>query len=72
MALKKLESKKNDEGFPITSLREIMILSKLDNTNVIKLHEVFLETKNNFDTKTKDYHTYMVFDYMHHDFIGLL
>jgi hypothetical protein len=72
MALKKLDSKNNEEGFPITSLREIMILRRLENNNVIKLHEVFLETKNNIETKTKEYHTFLVFDYMHHDFIGLL
>ena len=44
MALKKFNLKsdrENTEGFPITSLREIKILLKLEHNNIIRLYEVF-------------------------------
>jgi hypothetical protein len=39
-ALKKLNMAKEEEGFPITALREIQILRKLNHENVVKLKEV--------------------------------
>lgn len=58
-ALKKLilsneEQKKdqfaNKEGFPITSLREIKFLQKLDHPNVIKLYDI-VTSQGNFPRK---------------------
>jgi len=40
VALKKIKQEKETEGFPITALREIMLLSKLKHKNVLNLIEV--------------------------------
>lgn len=70
MALKKLELEKQQEGFPLTALREIMILKKTKHKNIVTLHEVLLTSEHKNGHK---YHLpYLVFDYFPHDFIGLL
>lgn len=71
----------NKEGFPITALREIKILSKLaasDETingellraNIIKLREIV--RSDGHESNNKKGSVYMVFDYMDHDMAGLL
>jgi cyclin-dependent kinase 12/13 len=40
VALKKIRMDTEKEGFPITAIREIRILSTLDHPNVIKLREI--------------------------------
>ncbi len=50
VALKKIRMDNEKEGFPITAIREIKLLKRLDNPNVITLKEIvrsqglFLET----------------------------
>jgi len=39
-ALKKIKMENEREGFPITALREIKILKKLDHPNVLRLREI--------------------------------
>jgi cyclin-dependent kinase 12/13 len=40
VALKKIRMDTEKEGFPITAIREIKILSSLDNKNVVNLREI--------------------------------
>jgi cyclin-dependent kinase 12/13 len=71
----------NKEGFPITALREIKILSKLAASdesingellrdNIIKLREIV--RSDGHDSNSNKGSVYMVFDYMDHDMAGLL
>lgn len=43
-ALKQLKMSKEEEGFPITALREIKILKKLSHTNVVNLYDTVVST----------------------------
>ncbi len=70
MALKRLDVDKQTEGFPITALREVKLLRALNHRNVIGLHEVFHSSS--LLSHKRAYTTHLVFDYMHHDFIGLI
>jgi len=71
----------NKEGFPITALREIKILSKLAasdekindellRANIIKLREIVRSDAH--ESNVNKGSVYMVFDYMDHDMAGLL
>lgn len=40
VALKRVKIDNNQEGFPLTSLREITILMKLNHPNIVKIVEV--------------------------------
>jgi len=40
VALKKIRMDNEKEGFPITAIREIKLLKRLDNENVITLKEI--------------------------------
>lgn len=71
----------NKEGFPITALREIKILSKLAASdekineellrdNIIKLREIV--RSDGHESNNNKGSVYMVFDYMDHDMAGLL
>ncbi|KAK9678605.1 hypothetical protein RND81_11G222400 [Saponaria officinalis] len=67
VALKKLKTEDDKEGFPITAVREIKILTKLHHENVIRLKEVVTS-----DDKSKYCgNVYLVFEYMDHDLTGL-
>ena len=46
-ALKLLKLDEEREGWPITSLREIILLKKLCHKNIVKLLDVFVHKKNN-------------------------
>lgn len=87
VALKRILMDNEQEGFPITAIREIKLLSKLaDVENVIRLIEVcrskpdvneFSTTnknsKNDPDAKTDPRSiSYLVFDFCHHDLAGLI
>ncbi len=45
MALKKVRMHNENDGFPITSLREINILSSLKHPNIVNLKEVLVGYK---------------------------
>jgi len=60
----KLNAAKSDEGFPIASLREINILTRLDHPHVVKLHEVVMGSS--------QHHIFMVFEYAEHELKTLL
>ncbi|GBG89574.1 hypothetical protein CBR_g49363 [Chara braunii] len=69
VALKKVRMDNEKEGFPITAIREIKILKKLNHENVIKLKEIV--TSKATDSNKYKGHIYMVFEYMDHDLTGL-
>ena len=57
------------EGFPITAIREIKLLKIMNHPNIIRLREIIISkpsNKNNYAGST-----FLVFDYMDHDFAGL-
>lgn len=69
VALKKILMEKEKEGFPITALREIMILKRLSHHNILKLLEIVTSRP---PEKTKSVGiVYLVFEYMEHDMSGL-
>lgn len=67
VALKCILMDHEKEGFPITALRELMILKNLKHPNVVDLKEIV-------STKTSDKwgNVYLVFEYLNHDLSGLL
>lgn len=66
VAMKLVRMEKESEGFPITALREVKILREINHRNIVQLREIVYQN----DLKCKD--TYLVFDYMEHDLMGLL
>ncbi|EFJ44600.1 cyclin dependent kinase [Volvox carteri f. nagariensis] len=70
VALKKIRMDTEKEGFPITAIREIKILSTLSHPNVVNLREIVrseIHKNNNFKGSI-----YMVFDYAEYDLTGLM
>ena len=70
VALKKIKTENEKQGFPITALREIMIMKRLCHKNILQLLEVVTSkpTKsNNFEKNA-----YLVFEYMEHDLCSLI
>eukprot|EP01086_Lenisia_limosa_P013219 TRINITY_DN42131_c0_g1_i1.p1 TRINITY_DN42131_c0_g1~~TRINITY_DN42131_c0_g1_i1.p1 ORF type:complete len:353 (-),score=52.54 TRINITY_DN42131_c0_g1_i1:85-1143(-) len=64
VALKKIKLKKEQEGFPITSLREIYTLMKCRHPNVVEVEEVVLG-----DTMDQ---IFMVMEFVEYDLKGVL
>lgn len=54
VALKKIRMDTEKEGFPITAIREIKILSRLHHENVVNLREI-VRSDSEFDLKEKRY-----------------
>jgi len=70
VALKKILVENEREGFPITAIREIMILKKLNHPNIVSLYDI-VTSKANCKNGFKG-NVYLVFEYMEHDLSGLL
>lgn len=70
VALKKVLTENEKEGFPITALREIKILQVLRHDNIVRLFEI-CTSKANAANKFKS-HFYLVFEFCEHDLAGLL
>jgi cyclin-dependent kinase 12/13 len=70
VALKKILMDNEKEGFPITAIREIMILKRLNHENIIKLIEI-VTSKPSEKNKQRG-NVYLVFEYMEHDLTGLI
>ncbi|CRK99853.1 CLUMA_CG013156, isoform A [Clunio marinus] len=68
VALKYVRMEKEYDGFPITVLREINILRKLKHKNIVNLLEII----HNDSMNSKHQGTYLVFEYVNHDLMGLL
>ncbi|XP_021772253.1 cyclin-dependent kinase C-2-like isoform X2 [Chenopodium quinoa] len=71
VALKKIRMENEKEGFPITAIREIKILQKLQHENVVKLKEIVASPGQEKDEQGRPGGIYMVFEYMDHDLAGL-
>lgn len=57
-----LEDNKYEEGFPITTLREIRLLQNLNHTNILNINEVLTKrVKDSFPV------VYICLDYMDYD-----
>lgn len=69
VAMKYVRMEKEYEGFPITGLREIKLLRQLQHPNVIQLREI---VHRDDDKDKSEIGTYLVFEYMNHDLMGLL
>ncbi|TPX32823.1 hypothetical protein SmJEL517_g04112 [Synchytrium microbalum] len=61
VALKKVRIEPDKDGFPITGIREIKILTTLHHPNIVKLNEI-VSSRDRID---------LVFEYMDHDLTGL-
>ena len=64
MALKKIKSTQEKEGFPITSLREMSLLQQLSHPNIVKVSEVVVGSS--LDK------VYMVMEFMDHELKTLI
>lgn len=75
VALKKIFTKSEQEGFPVTSLREIKLLKNISHPNVASLIDMAVSYKdkniNGSDFKEVE-DIFMVFPFMDHDLTGIL
>ncbi|KAI8806495.1 kinase-like domain-containing protein [Cladochytrium replicatum] len=62
VALKRVKIESEKEGFPITGIREIRLLTSLRHKNIIQLREIVSTTA----------YIYMAFEYMDYDLQGIL
>jgi len=72
VALKKIKDESETEGFPITALREISILQQCDHPNIVRLFDIVVSKVSDTDSKKKRGSTYLVFEYMEHELLGLI
>ncbi|XP_077978243.1 uncharacterized protein LOC144433756 [Glandiceps talaboti] len=72
VALKKVRTDNEKEGFPITAVREIKILRQLDHANIVCLKEIVTDKQDAMDFRKDKGAFYLVFEYMDHDLMGLL
>eukprot|EP00002_Diphylleia_rotans_P021589 TRINITY_DN419_c1_g2_i5.p1 TRINITY_DN419_c1_g2~~TRINITY_DN419_c1_g2_i5.p1 ORF type:complete len:313 (-),score=64.87 TRINITY_DN419_c1_g2_i5:378-1316(-) len=70
VALKKFKMQNETEGFPICAIREIMLLSKLDHPNIVKLKEVVTSPPTEHNRLLGD--VYLVFEYLEHNLGSLI
>lgn len=68
VALKRINTEQEENGFPITALREVKILKALDHKNVVKLKEIVTSKEKNQIPKN----VFMVFEYHEYDLTGIL
>ncbi|KAJ1975624.1 serine/threonine protein kinase, CMGC, CDC2/CDK sub [Dimargaris verticillata] len=70
VALKRILIHNENEGIPITAIREIKILKSLSNPNIVPLSDIAIERGD--AALRKRANIYMVIPYMDHDLTGLL
>ncbi|KAF4729282.1 hypothetical protein FOZ63_033951, partial [Perkinsus olseni] len=70
VALKRVLLKNEKEGFPVTAVREIKILKRLQHENVVRMLDVVFAKPTDADKHRGS--VYMVFEYMDHDLSGVL
>jgi serine/threonine-protein kinase BUR1 len=70
VALKRIILHNDQEGMPVTSIREIQLLKRCNHHNIISLKEMAF-SKGDKKEKSRG-QMYMVFPYMDHDLAGLL
>uniref|UniRef100_A0A0N4ZUJ6 Protein kinase domain-containing protein n=1 Tax=Parastrongyloides trichosuri TaxID=131310 RepID=A0A0N4ZUJ6_PARTI len=75
VALKKVRLENEREGFPITAIREIIILRQLSHKNVVSLLDIVTNRSvksEKKDSKSNISSFYLVFEYLDHDLVGVL
>ena len=70
VALKKIKMEDSKEGFPITALREIMIMKKCNHENLLQILEIV--TSKSLIKNQKKQNVYLVFEYMEHDLESII
>jgi serine/threonine protein kinase len=70
VAMKKVLMKSEQEGFPLTALREIKIMKLLHHENVLGVKDIVHTVATDFNRQKGS--IYMVFEYMEYDLGGLL
>ncbi|CAB0037013.1 unnamed protein product [Trichogramma brassicae] len=70
VAMKKVLMENEKEGFPITALREIKILQRLKNENIVNLIEVCRTKATRHNGHRPMF--YLIFEFCEHDLAGLL
>ena len=70
-ALKLLKLDEEREGFPITALREIQILKKLNHKNIVRLEDIFILNKGDGESWQRN-RIYLVFEFVPHDLMGII
>eukprot|EP00557_Chaetoceros_sp_GSL56_P011515 CAMPEP_0176487196 /NCGR_PEP_ID=MMETSP0200_2-20121128/5989_1 /TAXON_ID=947934 /ORGANISM="Chaetoceros sp., Strain GSL56" /LENGTH=462 /DNA_ID=CAMNT_0017883981 /DNA_START=149 /DNA_END=1537 /DNA_ORIENTATION=- len=71
VALKRINTEQEENGFPITAIREVKILKALDHVNVVKLKEI-VTSKEQSGQNEVPRNVYMVFEYHAYDLTGIL
>ena len=69
VALKKIKMANEEDGFPVTAIREIKLLQQLKCENIVKLIEVCSSTQRK---KPEKIHFSLVFEFCEHDLSGIL
>jgi len=70
VVIKKIKFERENEGFPVTALREIQALELLRHPNIIHLQEVVTSKPSDHNRMLGD--VFMVFEYMDGDALGLI
>lgn len=68
VALKRINTEQEENGFPITAIREVKILKALKHANIVNLREIVTSKEQGSIPKN----VFMVFEYMEYDLTGVL
>lgn len=68
VALKRINTEQEENGFPITAIREVKILKALKHPNIVKLREIVTSKEQGEIPKN----VFMVFEYLEFDLTGIL
>jgi len=69
VALKRINTAQEENGFPITAIREVKILKALKHPNVVNLREIVTSKEQG---KNLPKNVFMVFEYLEYDLYGIL
>lgn len=68
VALKRINTEQEENGFPITAIREVKILKALNHENIVTLKEIVTSKEQGEIPKN----VFMVFEYLEYDLTGVL
>lgn len=68
VALKRINTEQEENGFPITAIREVKILKALNHVNIVRLKEIVTSKEQGEIPKN----VFMVFEYLEYDLTGIL
>lgn len=72
VALKLINTEQEENGFPITAIREVKILKALSHKNIVKLNEIVTSKETNGQNEGVPRNVYLVFEYHEFDLTGIL